>query len=114
MLNFENLENWEQKQINEFVEAVKNTGGRCVVCHITPSKSGMSRKISFAYAGKDGQILNLYHILELCGYKLDDKWQINIKGCGMDMVWDTLSIIYTKIGIDEKEANILAGRYYAL
>lgn len=95
-----NLSDWEINQIVNFKAAVIASRGRCVVASVVSvSRSGMSRKIKFAFAA-GSEILNFNHILELVGYKLNTDGSITKKGCGMDMIFDTLYGIYYALGLE--------------
>lgn len=105
------LESWEVEQINYFKKSVEKTRGNCVIVHIDVAKSGMSRKLKFMFADKEQNFRNIYHILELAGFKPNDYGQITVKGCGMDMVWATLMTIYEFCGIGNDDANAWASHY---
>ena len=95
------LQNWEINQINQFKKAVEESKGCCVIASIkSVARSGMSRKIAFAYACNN-QFYNINHILELAGYKLNNDGTITRRGCGMDMIFDTLYGLYHFLGISD-------------
>lgn len=96
-----NLQDWEIEQINRFKKAVIKSKGRCVIASVVSvARSGMSRKIKFAYVSKD-EIYNIYHILELIGYKMNQDGSVTRRGCGMDMIFDTLYGLYHSLGIKD-------------
>lgn len=73
--------NYFHNQCKELLHDIKSG---TIICHVTPSKSGMSRKIRFH---KYNWLINaLYH------GKITDKSveYLNISGCGMDMLWYSL------------------------
>lgn len=103
------LQDWELDQIKRFKNAVKNSGGRCVIASVkSVSASGMSRKIKFGYIYK-GELYNIYHILEIVGYKMNSDGTVTRKGCGMDMIFDTLYGLYHFLGL--KDYSSLACHY---
>lgn len=105
------LESWETEQIKAFGDCVKKSGGRCVVCSVNVAKSGMSRKIKFLFSDEDMCFRSIYRILQLAGFKPNDYGEINVRGCGMDMIWATLMTIYEFCGIDSDNANRWASNY---
>ena len=61
---------------------------------VSVSRTGMSRKIKF-YQVQDGCIRSITEELaELTGFKLDKGWALEVKGCGMDMIWHVLDVAH--------------------
>lgn len=61
---------------------------------VSVSRTGMSRKIRF-YQVQDGCIRSITEELaKLTGFKLDKGWSLDVKGCGMDMIWHVLDVAH--------------------
>ena len=63
------------------------------------SKSGMSRRLSF-FMVEDSELINITHVIaQVLGKKLNNKeCSFRVKGCGMDMIFATLSAFASRIG----------------
>lgn len=62
------------------------------------AKSGMSRTIAF-YMIENNNLIDITCVIaQVLGHKLQRDCTIRVKGCGMDMVFATLSAFASKIG----------------
>ena len=62
------------------------------------AKSGMSRTIAF-YMIENNKIVDITHVIaQVLGHTLQRDCTIRVKGCGMDMIFATLSAFASKIG----------------
>lgn len=73
------------ERCNELATAINE--GRIVANVTSVARSGMSRKIKFALI-KDNRLYPCTHnFAEALGYKLTDRDEIRVTGCGMNMIF---------------------------
>ena len=66
------------------------------------AKSGMRRTISF-YMIENNKIIDITQVIaQVLGYTLQRDCTIRVKGCGMDMIFATLSDFANKIGFKKR------------
>lgn len=62
------------------------------------AKSGMSRTIAF-YMIENNQIIDITQVIaQVLGHTLQRDYTIRVRGCGMDMIFATLSAFASRIG----------------
>ena len=111
--NFKKLYSFDSEDFirnaERYIKACKENRIFCVIHSV--SKSGMSRKLSFNEATFNsegrGNFLNFTALFTALGYSDRNKnGEFTVKGCGMDMVFDTnYNIIYNlySLGMMTKE-----------
>ena len=76
------------------------------------AKSGMSRCIAF-YMIENNHLMDITPVIaQVLGHKLQRDYTIRVKGCGMDMIFATLSAFASKIGF--KKDPIWCNHYYTV
>lgn len=107
------LTEWENKLLKEIKKRVVKTQGRCVIATIPHvSRSGMSRVVKFAFINKKSELLQInYLVSKINNLNFEKKYNgLKINGCGMDMIFHTLSNFYANIGI--KDFSSCASNYF--
>lgn len=89
-------EDFKTKVINSII---KHEGYNVLAIITSVSNSGMSRRIKF-YWINDNQIYPITHYFE----GAQNTNGLYVRGCGMDMVFATLSHFYMKLGIKDEIA----------
>jgi hypothetical protein len=82
----EKLTDYEIRQIEAFIYALRT---RTLICSMKVSSSGMTRKLNFIGV-HNGLIWHLNGLFKLEGYGLDKNGNVIVRGCGMDMIWNTV------------------------
>jgi hypothetical protein len=71
---------------------------KIMACVTRVARSGMSRRISFAAINNAGEIERLnFYLSKLLGLNLNDDG-LKVSGCGMDMIFHTLTCLNYAIG----------------
>ena len=81
----------ELEKARKIIEQFRGKKVYAILNHV--SRSGMSRRIEYYCADKDGEIFRLgYYIAQIADYPYDvDKGGLLVGGCGMDMIFSVLS-----------------------
>lgn len=65
---------------------------------VSVSRSGMSRKVKFSMIRKNGMFQDITPAFAaLYGAKLQDDYTFRVNGCGMDMIFHTVYIVFSKM-----------------
>lgn len=91
----------------EVLDRIKETEGRAIVATVhNVSRSGMSRTATFVLMNADGtEVMTLNFLIhEVTGTTLQHDQKLRLKGCGQDVLFDTLYRFYQAIGLSYKDA----------
>lgn len=100
---------WEKKYEVPYTFKEKST----VIASVkSVAKSGMSRTISFYIIENNKPIDITCVIAQVLGHTLQRDCTIRVKGCGMDMIFATLSAFASKIGF--KKDPYWCEHYYSI
>ena len=83
------------------------SGKKCIIASVkSVSSSGMSRKLKFAVIRKDGSFQNVTALFcKIYGVKMTKDFCLMVNGCGMDMIFEVLNVVFYKITLREDFAN---------
>ncbi|WP_462423740.1 hypothetical protein [Cloacibacillus porcorum] len=98
----------------EVLDRIKETEGRAIVATVhNVSRSYMSRTATFGLMNTNGtEVMTLNYIIhEVTGTTLQDDQKLRLKGCGLDVLFDTLYRFYQAIGLSYKDALEYASHY---
>jgi len=98
-----NKKQTRQEKLNEIKKEIEEIRQKPIIAKIVSvSRSGMTRKIDFYIAKNDGYLRWINHILAvILDEKTDKNGQIVASGCGMDVIFHTLSNVnYAMATID--------------
>lgn len=91
----------------EVLDRIKETEGRAIVATVhTVSRSNMSRTATFVLMNADGtEVMTLNFLIhEVTGTTLRSDQKLRLKGCGLDVLFDTLYRFYQAIGLSYEGA----------
>lgn len=84
---------------NEMAERIAKAinEGRIMAAITKVASSGMSRKIRFYEVENNRPYCITYYFCEIYGSKMTDNDEINIRGCGMDMIFHTIDTVANRL-----------------
>lgn len=89
------MEKTQEKKMMEFLETLR--GGRIIYTIKNVSKSGMSRTASFAVLHNNSIYDLNYYLKKLLDFKeAKSIYGVTLRGCGMDMIFHTITLINYK------------------
>lgn len=99
------------------LDRIKETEGRAIVATVhSVSRSGMSRTATFGLMNTNGtEVMTLNYIIhEVTGTTLRHDQKLRLKGCGLDVLFDTLYRFYQAIGLSYEDVLEYASHYISI